>query len=372
VAELVDGAPARDDAERDLAALLAETRALEPGAPEALRERVRALAAGAPSPAPQGPVARWRARLRAADRRRLLAVAAPVAVAALVAAIVIPVLGGSDGAPVRSGAPAELRSDAGDAAVPQAERVVPAAPPGPGAAAPVPGGATGPAPDAGRAQVVSSWTRVRVDGVDALSRASTRAMAAVRRLGGYTASSDYDVLSGEEGTNRLVLRVPVARVDEALAAFGRLGTVIGQRSEIVDVTGRLDAQTRRIERLGARIGRLRDELAARPGDAALQAEVARLEAARRTAEDRRAALRRRAELATLSLTLTTAVPPPAPADEGRFVGPLSDAGDRLAGAAAWLLGAIALLGPFMLVAGAAAWGAVRLRRRGARRLMSRA
>jgi hypothetical protein len=54
------------------------------------------------------------------------------------------------------------------------------------------------------------------------------------------------------------------------------------------------------------------------------------------------------------------------------VGPLSDAGDRLAGAVAWLLGAIALLGPFMLVAGAAAWGAVRLRRRGARRLMSRA
>jgi len=372
VAELVDGAPARDDDERGLAALLARTRALEPAAPEALRERVRALAAGTPSTAPQGPVARWRARLRSADRRRLLTVAAPVAVVALVAAVLLPVLGGSDAPPAGPGALGELPSVAGDAAVPEAERAAPAVEPAPGAGAPVPGGATAPAPDAGRAQVVSSWTRVRVDGVDALSRASTRAMAAVRRLGGYTASSDYDVPSGDEGTNRLVLRVPVGRVDEALAAFGRLGTVTGQRSEIQDVTGRLDAQTRRIERLGARIERLRDELAARPGDAGLEAEIARLEAARRTAEDRRAALRRRAELATLSLTLTTAAPPPPPADEGRFVGPLFDAGDRLAAAAAWLLGAIALVGPFLIVAGAAAWGAARLRRRGARRLMSRA
>jgi hypothetical protein len=371
VAELVDGAPARDHAERGLAALLAETRALEPAAPEALRERVRALSAGAPSPAQAGPVARWRERLRGADRRRLLLVAAPVAVALAAVAIVLPVIGGSDPAPAgtepREAAPAV----AGDAAVPEPERAAPAAPatvPG----APVPGAAAAPAPDAGRAQVVTSWTRVRVDGVDALSRASARAMGAVRRLGGFTASSDYDVPSGGEGTNRLVFRVPVGRVDEALAAFGRLGTVTGQRAQITDVTGRIDEATRRIERLGARIDRLRDELASRPGDAALREEIARLEAARREAEDRRAAVRGRARLATLTLTLTTEAPPAAPADEGRFTGPLSDAGDRLAGAAAWILGALVLVGPFLAVAAAAAWGAARLRRRGARRLMGEA
>jgi hypothetical protein len=219
---------------------------------------------------------------------------------------------------------------------------------------------------------VASWTRVRVDGVEDLSRASDRAMATVRRLGGFTATSDYSVPDGDTGTNRLVFRVPVGRAEEAIAAFGRLGTVVGQRADIVDVTARLDAGARAIERLTRRVDDLRARLAADPGDAGLRAQLARAEAQLRRAEDRHRATTDRATLATLHLTLTTEAPPPPPAEEGRFAGPIGSAGDRLADAVAWLLGALVLVGPFAAVALAGAWGAARLRRRSARRLMGSA
>ena len=115
--------------------------------------------------------------------------------------------------------------------------------------------------------------------------------------------------------------------------------------------------------------RLRAELAAHPGDAALTAQLEAAQARLRAAEARRGATRVRAELARLNLTLTTEGPPAAPVDEGRFLGPLSDAGSRLAGATAWLLGALVLIGPFAAVALLAAWGVARLRRRTGRRLM---
>jgi hypothetical protein len=197
-------------------------------------------------------------------------------------------------------------------------------------------------------------------------------MATVRGLGGYTVSSDYSVPNGSTGTNVLVFRVPVARADRAIAGFGRLGTVIGQSADIVDVTARLGAQGRAVERLTERLDRLRPELVAHPGDPALMAQVARAERDLTVAEARRSATRGQAGLARLNLTLTTEGPPAAPVDEGRFTGPLSDAGSRLAGATAWLLGAVVLIGPFAAAALLAAWGMARLRRRSGRRLMGSA
>ncbi len=364
--ELVDGAPPRDDEERALVGLLAQTRELEPAAPTALRERVRAQVAQPPPPR-RSPLA-W---LGSGDGRRRLLLAAPVAAGIAAVAIALPLVGGGD-----SGAPAGQKGAAGDAATALRESApesaaAPARAAAPPAAADALSGAEGQAlgADPDRAQKVTASTRVRVESVTALSRASDRAMAAVRSLGGYTASSDYSVPNGSTGTNVLVFRVPVDRAERAIAAFGRLGTVIGQSADIVDVTARLGAQERAVERLTERVDRLHAELAARPGDAALTARLRAAEASLRAAEARRGATRVRADLARLSLTLTTEGPPAAPVDEGRFLGPLSDAGSRLAGATAWLLGAVVLIGPFAVVALLAAWGAARLRRRTGRRLM---
>ena len=74
-----------------------ETRALEPAAPEALRERVRAQVAQAPPPERRSPFAWWGS---AGARRRLL-IAAPVAAGIAAVAIALPlVTGGDSGAPV--------------------------------------------------------------------------------------------------------------------------------------------------------------------------------------------------------------------------------------------------------------------------------
>ena len=368
--ELVDGAPPRDDDERALVELLTETRALEPAAPEALRERVRAQVAQDPPRERRSPFAWW----GSADARRRLLIAAPVAAGIAAIAIALPLVTGGD-----SGSPVGQKSAAGEAATalrdsaPQSSAAPARAPAPPAAAGGLSAGdvqALG--ADPRRAQKVTASTRVRVEGVTALSKASDRAMTAVRSLGGYTASSDYSVPNGSTGTNVLVFRVPVAKAEQAIAAFGRLGTVIGQSADIVDVTARLGAQGRAVERLTARVDRLRAEVAARPGDAALAARLEAAEASLRAAEARATATRARADLARLNLTLTTEGPPAAPVKEGRFLGPLSDAGSRLAGATAWLLGALVLIGPFAAVALLAAWGAARLRRRSSRRLMGSA
>lgn len=216
---------------------------------------------------------------------------------------------------------------------------------------------------------MTATTRVQVDGVEALSRASASAMRTVRSLGGFTASSDYSVPNRAEGTNRLVFRVPVDRAEDALAAFGRLGTVTGQSADIVDLTARLDSETRRIEALRVRTADLRARLASRPGDATLTADLARAEAALRRAEEARGATLTRTNLATLRLTLTTEGPPAPAVSAGRFEGPISRAGARLADSIAWILGALVLVGPFLLLAAAAAWGGLRLHGRSERRLM---
>ena len=189
LAELVDGAPPRDAAEVRMSELLAAVREVEPGAPEALRLRVRAAATAPPA---AGPLARLGARLRGADRRRLALVAAPAAAAIVALAVAIPVLTSGGEAPSGS-APA-----AGGDAAGSAQRAAPAAP----EAAP-----------ADRA-------------APARARASARAIAIVRGLGGTTVSVDDPAGAGPV---RIVFRVPAARADEAIAALGRLGPAAAVR-----------------------------------------------------------------------------------------------------------------------------------------------
>ena len=382
LAELVDGAPARDDAEREVVALMEGARGLEPGASDALRERVlRGARRADGDPAGVGPAA-GPARLdprhwlgSGERRRRGLMVAAPVMAGNIANAVAIPALtgGGSSDTAARErtaeAPPAAARASGAAAPAPIApaapDASIPAETLAPSAAAPA-------TTDRGRLQRVTAWTRVRVADVDALSAASTRAMGIVRGLGGFTASSDYGVPSGDRGSNALVFRVPVGRAQDALAAFGRLGTVTGQTADIVDVSDRVAAADRGVGRLEVRLAELTARLAGDPANAALAGEVARTQAWLERARATSAALERSARLATLRLTLTTQGPPAPPQDEGRFVGALTDSWDRLAGAAAWLLGALVLLAPFAALAALAAVAAGRLRARSTRRLMGSA
>jgi hypothetical protein len=381
LAALLDGREApRSAEERALVALAVDVRELEGPAPESLRTRLDALVAGAPAEAAEERRPGWLASLWAGGGRRRTMMGAPIgalAAAALAAALLIPGGGNPPSGPAegfkavqRQAAPSEpeaMRS-AGDAAAGTLQAQSPAAP-APANTFAAPGAAVTAAPPVAagaRPQDVRTWTRVQVPDVEALSQASTRAMDAVHDLGGFTASSRYSVPDAGQGENRLVFRVPPARIEAALRAFSSLGVVIGQQARTVDLGARIDSGAQALRRQLQRVRQLRAAVAADPGNAELAARLARAEAAYRAAADRQNAVLDRTRMATAELTLTTAGPPE---DQGQFVAAINRAGGRLAGAAAWVAQAIILLGPPLLIMGAAlaAWHA--RRRRARRRLL---
>lgn len=202
LAELADGAPPGDAAERELMALMSEVRDLETTAPDALRARVRTIAAGESEP---GRVRWWHE-----GRRRLLVVAAPVAVGVVALAIAIPAMTGGSGDTAPAGAVSEaLQADSAAPAAPEAQAD--------SARAVAPSVAGSPAPGSPTARL-----RLEVGGAAALTDAVRRARAEVRTLGGTTVSAP-----GGAGVRRLVVRVPADRAEEALAALGRLGMTTG-------------------------------------------------------------------------------------------------------------------------------------------------
>lgn len=385
--QLLAGAPPRDDRERAMVALIGEVRSVEPPASAKLGERIAALVDGAPAQRP-GRLARLRAALSGAGagdgRRRLLTVGAPIAVAALAAALVIPTVLDRGAGPSTGRLSAELvanSSHPADAAAPELRfdaapeqmRSAPAAeaPPAAPAAAPadeaVPGGVPG--AERGRSQQVTTWTRVRVDDVAALSQASTRAMAIVRAAGGHTASSEYQVPNAATGDNRLVFRVPTAAVDRVVAAFGDLGTVVGQDAKIEDVTMAIASGDTRIERARVRMMELQSQVARAPNDHSLRL---RLTSARRELESLVAQQQSRADRAAravVRLDLTTAAPPDEPQQQGPIAAAVDDSWDRLIGVFAWLIGALMLLGPPALVLALALVASRRVGRRQRHRLL---
>jgi len=385
LAALVDGRETPQSAEeRALLALALDVRKLEGPAPEPLRARLQALVDVSESEAPARSL-RGRLASMWADggARRRTMMAAPIgalAAAALAAALLIP--GGSPSpvapantlkanAPEASGGGARTSSPAFQAAtrLPVAPPVAPPVTPPPSAARPDLDRALilpAPTADASRPQDIRTWTRVHVDGVEALSKASGRAMAIVHDLGGFLASTHYSVPNAGEGENLLVFKVPPAREEAALRGFSTLGTVIGQRATTVDLGRRLDAGARTLRRLLAKVRNLRAQAARNPGDAELAQRLAAAEAAYRAASDRQNAVVERTRMATMTLTLTTVAPKK---ERGQFVGALFRAGGRLASGAAWVLQALILVLPPLLVIGAAlaAWHARRRRIR--RRLL---
>ena len=334
----------------DLTELL---RASRPIAPAALRERVRTLAA---APPPASPLARLRTpRLRL---RLVVPVLAATAVAAAVAVAVVrpesPRVVAQPGAE-RAAADAAQR---GAATTKQAPSVATQLAPNP------PPGAQAPAPTPGRAQDYQAQIGLEVEDAAALSTATKRAMATARDLGGYVVGASYT--ESGTGSAQLVLRVPTARVQDAIAQLTSLGRITSQQVQIQDLQEQLDALDREIAVLRARIAHvtalLQDPALASERRAALAAQRAGLQ--RRLAEQRRArsGTAQRAAYATIQLSLATKEQAATPAAGSRLDRTLDEAGRILAWEGVALLYALVVVGPFALL-GALAWLGLRLRRR---------
>jgi len=347
--------------------LLNEIRATKPVAPDALRERIHALGTQQPARAP------FRSRF---EWRRLVLVAPAALVVAVVAAGVIGLSSddvGGDGKQAASsgGSDAAVTSEALKDAAPEHARLAPynaatlgtldQAEAAPAVGAPATG-ATTIAPSPGQLQRYQAELRLRVDDVEALSGATKRAQQIAVAHGGSVASLQYDAPAEGIGAARIVLRIPTARVQGALAQLAALGTILGQRYGIEDLQEQADSLQTQLEQTQRRIAGILTQLES----ATLSAEnrvvlQSRLSASRQKLTGLREGLRStnaEARTATVYLTLTTEEIQPAAVSGSR----LDDIKDVLAWEGIALLYAVVVAGPFVLL-GLLVWLALRLRRR---------
>jgi hypothetical protein len=367
--------PATDtiDFEREFEELVGELRALPTAAPEHLRERVRAL--GEPTAAPT-----LLERLLVFPWRRSLLVLAPACVLALVTAAVIHGVVSSDeqrvslpGKAVGAEAGAVRRQPLQGQA--SGDKHFDAATTPPPFASPLSLPSASPTP--GRYQDYEAWMTVRVKDLDALSDRTNEAMRVVRSYGGYVVSLEQSTARGRPGQADLVVRVPVARVEDALMRLAGLGTVVDRHLSIRDLQRAVEQQRARILQLKLFIARATETLkGSLPADVRLRLQL-QLEQARRnlsrTTNANKATLRE-ASLSRISLTLTTQTVVPVTKKEGmgRFERAARDAGSFLAGAGAVMLFLLIVLSPLIVLVIGSLWGARAYRRREERRLLARA
>jgi Domain of unknown function (DUF4349) len=321
-----------------------ELRAAKPTAPTALRARVASLREAEP--------ASRRPSLRLPSRRLVLG----IATAALLASFIAAGLTGLGGSETKSTTLASRDRTTMGRARGGADAAIT-----PGAAAPV----QSPAPRLGvfaasadRLQRYDASLRLRVKDVDTLSDAAKRAMNLTRSLGGYVASVQYATRGGKRGGATLVLRVPIANVQTALAELASLGTILQQRAAIVDVTRRAQTETRQLAKLERKLATAGPEEAA-----AIRLRLKALRA-------KHARLLRSARLARISLALTTPARRAAAAPS-RFDRTLDDAGSVLLRELEILLYAAVVAGPLLLLGGAGIVAARAQRRRADGRLLER-
>lgn len=336
--------------------LATELRAARPAASIELRERIESL-----SPPP-------RRRPTLAARRLVPAVGLAALAGSLGVAAVIGVVHSGSGnvsnhLALQARAPATTTEVFGREAVPHA-----------GLPAPSPLDSSGRAlpPAQGRLQQYDASLTLRVSDSDQLSERTRQAMRLTRSLGGYVASASFDV-PGRQGTSTLVLRVPIDRVQRALAAFAGYGTLLSQKISVQDLQQRADAQTSRIAALRRAIAALEAQLqgSVTPLQRERLERLLSIEKSRLAAQQKSlGATVRRAELARVALTLVTPTPK-ASAAPGRFDRTLDDAGSVLARELEILLYALVVVGPLLVLGGIAIAVGRAQRRRSDRRLLER-
>jgi len=326
--------------------LIHELRASRPSAPAELRARVRAVASERPARAPW---ANWRL-----PARRGLLVAVPAAAALAVASA--GVLGVA-----RSDSPQAVSQDTLEKSTLQtASPEYDTSTAGQGARS-----QTQPAPLTDeRAQRVSATLTVEVKDANAVSHAAQSALDLTRSLGGYVVASA--VATGEEGSASITVRVPVNKVQDAIAGLSDLGRLVSQQVTIDDLQQSLDELTRREATTRTQIARIRARLESESLDPQTEAVLrARLQTLRTELVSIRrglAATNAEARMSTIQVSVVTPDASGAAAPSSRIDRTIDEALNVLAWEGVVALGLLIVLAPFALV-GLAAWVGRRVYRR---------
>ena len=342
--------------------LLHELRASRPTAPADLRARVRELAASEPASAP---AASARFRFRVPVRRSALIALPAAAALALTTAGVLGL--------ARSDAP-RVEAVGERATTTSNEALDLAAPP---VAMPDQtetfSGAGQPAiaPDDARAQQVSATLTVEVDDSAGVSDSAQKALDLTRRLGGHVVSAS--VVTGEGANAAITLRVPVAKVQEAVVSLSALGEIVSQQVSIQDLQESIDAFERRQRSLANQIAVVVARLEG-PLDsvtrARLEARLKNLRAELRGARLSEKNVRALGRMATIQLTVVTpeatgGVTPPSRLDRT-----LDEAANVLVWEAVIALAILIIAAPFAIVLLATWLGRRFYRRREEERLLA--
>jgi hypothetical protein len=205
-----------------------------------------------------------------------------------------------------------------------------------------------------------------------LSEATASAIQTTRHLGGYIASANYNEPTARRGVSRLVVMVPVDRVQQAIGRFSKLGTIVAQHIAIADLQRQVDEEGAALARLERAIKRARAALSgplAAGQRAVLERHLASGQRRLRALLATRTATVRRASFARIALTLVTKKV--AAARPGRLDRTLGDAGSVLVSEAEFLLYALVVGGPLLLLGALGLVAARGARRRADGRLLER-
>ena len=263
--------------QRDLAAELRGTRIT---APSELRDRVRLIAAADTTPT------------RRFTWRRALVVALPVAAA--IAASIVFTRPSSDNQ--QAATPAILQAGIQHGAVRKSFGAVPGQPDSAAGAAKL-----APPSTPGRVQVYGASLALRLSSATAVSDGVKSALRIASSLGGYP-TSVHATSHAKVASADLVLRIPRAHIQQAIARLSALGTITSEQVDIQDKQAGLNATDRRIARLQGQLADLRTQTPSATTTAriaALESQIARLQRAEATT-------RRNAHFATVRLHLTSA------------------------------------------------------------------
>jgi uncharacterized protein DUF4349 len=340
--------------------LIDELRAARPAAPAALRMRVHEIAAAAPAPTPLP-------RQLLPSRRAWMIALSAAAAFALASAGVLGLARSGEPSSTRSLAPGEKTAIGQAPSATAAPLGAAAGAGGTDRAAPTYSGAEAQSqavPSTGRAQQVSATLTVEVRSSNAVSKAAQDALDLTRSLGGYVVNSS--VSTGDEGSAAVVVRVPVAKVQDAVVGFSALGRIVSQQVATQDLQESLDSLQKTEATLRTQIARLRARLATQMPDPETEAVLrARLQTMRAQLVQTRAqiaATNDEARMATIELSITTPGTTGAVAPRSRIDRTLDEALNVLAWEGLIALGLLVAVAP-LAIAGAAVWLGHRLYRR---------
>lgn len=332
-----------------------ELRASRPAAPTALRARIREISS------PQVARSPW-IRFRIPVRRVALIAIPATAVLAFASAGALGIM--------RSDVPTETyRADALAGKAPTEAQAAPSTGLS-GGLAPAPDSAIGPTAD--RAQRVSATLTVEVADSDAVSRAAQDALDLTRSLGGHVVNAS--VATGDEGSAALTVRVPVAKVQEAIVGLSSLGRIVSQQVTIDDLQESLDQLERREASVRSQIARIAARLETESLDAeteaVLRSRLQTLRAERRGLRVGIAATNAEARMSTIQLTIVTPGAFGAAAPPARLDRTIDEALNVLAWEAVIALAVLIVLAPVALIVFAAWLGRRLYRRREEERLLA--